>query len=210
MAPTRYTAEEVDASPLAQPLPFAFSGKTAPNRLLKAAMTERLSTWDANVPERRGVPTPELINVYRRWGEGGYGVVLTGNVMLDYDQLEAPGNPIIPPGASFEGERFEGFRNVAEAAKKHGSLCFAQLSHPGRQVAENVNPTPVSASDVQLEGEVMGLKFAKPRALTEEEIKQVVEQFAYAAEYCYKAGFDGVQLHAAQCVPSFSLSSLGA
>ncbi|KAK2031598.1 NADH:flavin oxidoreductase/NADH oxidase [Colletotrichum zoysiae] len=197
MAPRRFPAEDADPSPLAAPLRFEFSGKTAKNRLMKAAMTERLSTWDAARPERRGVPTAELVNVYRRWGEGGFGVVLTGNVMLDYDQLEAAGNPVIPPGAAFEGERFEGFRRVAEAARRHGSLAHAQLSHPGRQVAAHINPRPVSASDVQLEGEVMGMRFGKPRALSREEIKKVVDDFAHAAEYVHRAGFDGVELHGA-------------
>ncbi|KAK2053734.1 NADH:flavin oxidoreductase/NADH oxidase [Colletotrichum caudatum] len=197
MAPRRIAAEDADPSPLAAPLKFEFSGKTAKNRFMKAAMTERLSTWDAARPERRGVPTPELVNLYRRWGEGGFGVILTGNVMLDYDQLEAAGNPIIPPGAAFEGERFEGFRRVAEAARRHGSLVHAQLSHPGRQVAAHINPHPVSASDVQLEGEVMGMRFGKPRALSKEEIGKVVDDFAHAAEYVHRAGFDGVELHGA-------------
>ncbi|KAI8308325.1 NADH-dependent flavin oxidoreductase nadA [Colletotrichum sp. SAR11_59] len=197
MSPTRYPAEAVDPAPLAAPLPLPFSGKTAPNRFLKGAMTERLSTWDPANPSARGVPTPELVNVYRRWGEGGSGLILTGNVMLDYDQLEAAGNPIIPPAAPFSGERFEGFRSVAEAAKKHGSLVHAQLSHPGRQVASNINPHPISASDVQLEGEVMGMTFGKPRAMGPEDFEKVVGGFAHAAEYCYKAGFDGVQLHGA-------------
>lgn len=54
-------------------------------------MTERLSSWDPNPEnlEARGIPSPELINVYRRWGEGGCGHILTGNLMVGYDQLEA-------------------------------------------------------------------------------------------------------------------------
>ncbi|KAF5495078.1 NADH-dependent flavin oxidoreductase nadA [Colletotrichum siamense] len=197
MSPTRYPAEAVDPAPLAAPLPLPFSGKTAPNRFLKGAMTERLSTWDPAVPANRGVPTPELVNVYRRWGEGGSGLILTGNFMLDYDQLEAAGNPIIPRSAPFSGERFDGFRRVAEAAKKHGSLVHAQLSHPGRQVASNINPHPISASDVQLEGEMNGLTFGKPRAMGPEDFEKVIGGFAHAAEYCHKAGYDGVQLHGA-------------
>lgn len=198
MAPARYPAEKVDPSPLGKPLDFAFSGLTAKNRFMKAAMTERLSTWDPKALEKRGVPTPELINVYRRWGEGGFGVILTGNVMIEYDHLEAAGNPIIPVDAPTEGERFEAFKALAAAAKKEGSLCLAQVSHPGRQVTEVIQPNPISASDVQLEGNVMGMTFAKPRAMEKKDIERVVEGFAHAAEYAQKAGFDGIQLHAAQ------------
>lgn len=203
MAPKRFESEDVDPSPLGQPLEFAFSGLTAKNRFMKAAMTERLSSWDPKVLEKRGVPSKQLINVYRRWGEGGFGVILSGNVMIEYDHLEAAGNPIIPPDAPFEGERFDAFKEMASQAKKEGSLFLAQLSHPGRQVADFIQKEPISASDVQLEGEVMGMHFAKPRAMEKKDIEHVVEGFAHAAEYAHKAGFDGVQLHAAQYVFSF-------
>lgn len=206
MAPQRFAAEDVDPSPLGEPLKFAFSGLAAKNRFMKGAMTERLSTWDPEVLEKRGIPTPELINVYRRWGEGGFGVILSGNLMIEYDHLEAAGNPIIPHGAPMDGERFEAFQALAAAAKKEGSLFLAQLSHPGRQVAENVQPHPISASDVQLEGNVMGMTFAKPRAMEKKDIERVVEGFAHAAEYAHKAGFDGVQLHGAQYVHPASAS----
>lgn len=200
MAPHRFEADDVDASRLGQPLEFAFSGLTAKNRFMKGAMTERLSTWHPSDLEKRGVPTPELVNVYRRWGEGGFGVILSGNVMIEYDHLEAAGNPIIPHDAPFEGKRFDAFRAVAAAAKKEGSLFLAQLSHPGRQVTESIQPRPISASDVQLEGSPMGMTFAKPRAMEKKDIERVVDGFAHAAEYAHKAGFDGVQLHGAQYV----------
>ncbi|KAI8955370.1 NADH:flavin oxidoreductase/NADH oxidase [Xylaria longipes] len=197
MAPKRIPGPDVDPSPLGQPLHFDFSGRTAPNRILKGAMTERLSSWDPKDLPKRGIPSKELINVYRRWGEGRIGLILTGNVMLYYDQLEAPGNPIIPKDAPLSDERFERFRELAEQAKAHGSLIVAQVSHPGRQVDESVQPHPISASDVQLEGTVFGSTFGKPRAMDKNDIKDVVDSFAYAAEYLHKAGYDGIQLHGA-------------
>ncbi|KAI1610322.1 NADH oxidase [Exophiala viscosa] len=193
----RLDSETKDASPLAQPLKFEFSGKTAPNRFLKGAMTERLSSWDAEHKEKRGVPSKNLINVYKRWGEGGLGHILTGNIMVDYHQLEAPGNPIIPLDAPFEGERFEAFKELAKQSKLHGSLITGQVSHPGRQVEQRVNPDPISASDVQLEGEIMGMTFAKPHAASQDEIKDIINRFTHAAEFLYKAGYDGIELHGA-------------
>lgn len=77
-----------------------------------------------------------------------------------------------------------------------------QVSHPGRQVESRIQKNPVSASDVQLEGEVMGMKFAKPHAATEEELKGFVEGFAHAAEYLMKAGWDGI----VSCVRTFEYS----
>ncbi|OJD33199.1 nadh oxidase [Diplodia corticola] len=201
--PTRYPtpSSPTDLSPLAQPLPFPFSGKTAPNRFLKAAMTERLSSWHPSDLSARGIPSPALINVYRRWGQGGHGVILTGNIMIAGDQLEAAGNPVIPadaPADPNDGDgRFAAFAALAREAKSGGGLVVGQVSHPGRQVASAINGAPVSASDVRLEGDVMGMTFARPHAASAEEIRGVVEGFGHAAGYLEAAGFDGVQLHGA-------------
>jgi 2,4-dienoyl-CoA reductase-like NADH-dependent reductase (Old Yellow Enzyme family) len=178
-------------------LHFPFSNKTAPNRFLKAAMTERLSSWSPDDFKARGVPSRELINVYKRWGEGGLGHILTGNIMVAYDHLEAAGNPIVPPDAPFSGERFERFAELARVSKLHGGLITGQVSHPGRQVTESIQPKPISASDVQLEGEVMGMTFAKPRAASIDDIKDIIARFTHAAEFLSKAGYDGIQLHGA-------------
>lgn len=210
----RYSSDDVDASPLGKPLHFEFSGKTALNRFLKAAMTERISSWDPKNLSGRGIPSKNLINVYKRWGEGQLGTILTGNIMMEYDQLEAAGNPIIPRDAEFKGERFEAFKALAAESKTHGSLVVGQVSHPGRQVESRIQRNPISASDIQLEvssssitaflqaltfskGNIMGMTFEKPHAASSEEISRVIEGFAHAAEYLHKAGYDGIELHGA-------------
>lgn len=199
MGSDRYESDDVDASPLGKPLKFEFSGKSAPNRFMKAAMTERLSSWDAKNFEKRGIPQKPLINVYRRWGEGALGLILTGNVMFEYDHLEAAGNPIVPREAKAEpgDARFEAFKEMAEVSKKHGSLIVAQVSHPGRQVSSDIQQNPISASDVQLEGNIMGMTFNKPKAADDKDIANIIEGFAHAAEYLEKAGYDGIELHGA-------------
>ncbi|KAM0151031.1 hypothetical protein ACHAQE_008690 [Botrytis cinerea] len=193
----RYESSSSDASPLGKPLKYEFSGKVARNRFLKGAMSERQSSWDPKDFKSRGIPFKSLVNVYKRWGEGEYGQILTGNVMIEYDHLESMGNSIIPLDAPFEGERFERFAAMAKAGKAHGSLMVAQVSHPGRQVESRIQPNPISASDVQLTSSPMGLTFNKPRPATQEDINSIVDKFAHAAEYLEKAGFDGIQLHGA-------------
>ena len=160
-------------------------------------MTERLSSWDPKDISKRGIPSANLINVYKRWGEGQIGTILTGNIMIEFDQLEAAGNPIITPEEEPKGERFEAFKKIATESKAHGSLCIGQVSHPGRQVSDAIQPDPVSASDVQLEGIVLGNTFAKPHPASSKEIERIIEGFAHAAEYLHAAGFDGIQLHGA-------------
>ncbi|KAI9925745.1 hypothetical protein ASPWEDRAFT_113609 [Aspergillus wentii DTO 134E9] len=193
----RFPAQHVDPSPLGQPLPFAFSGRVAPNRFLKGAMSERMASFTMEDVAGRGIPTPELVTLYKHWGEGEIGLNLTGNVMIAPDHLEAAGNMVIPSDAPFSGERFERFTQLATDAKKNGSLIVAQVGHPGRQVADYIQPNPISASDVQLKGEMFGNKFARPTPCTKEDIAAVTEGFVHAAEYLEKAGFDGMQLHAA-------------
>ena len=73
-------------------------GATLPNRLAKAAMTEGLAT-------AAGVPTPELERLYGIWSDGGAGMLLTGNIQVDADHLERPGNVVIDkqPDAAMHG-----------------------------------------------------------------------------------------------------------
>ncbi|KAH7112280.1 hypothetical protein B0J13DRAFT_659392 [Dactylonectria estremocensis] len=194
---SRFPSARGDDSPLAEPLLFEFSRKIAPNRFLKAAMTEKLSSWDPQEEETRGIPSAEIHNVYQRWGKGNLGHILTGNIMLAYDQLEAPGNLIIPTDAPFDGPRFDAFAKLATVAKAHGSLITGQVTHPGRQVDRRIQPQPLSASDIQLEGRVLGIEFAKPHPASQEELDEVVRSFTFAAQYLHQAGFDGIELQAA-------------
>lgn len=117
IAVRRYGKAETQAQRLAEPIQFSFAKRTASNRFLKAAMTERMSSWDPINTKDRGIPSQELINLYRRWGEGAIGIILTGNIMIDLINLESPGNAIIPADATVSGERFERFQALASAAK---------------------------------------------------------------------------------------------
>ena len=161
-------------------------GLTLPNRLVKAAMTERLADLRNDVTDR-------LITLYRRWGEGGIGLMITGNVMVDRYNLEAAGNVVIdgPPSDAQSAKLAE----WSAAAKARGARIMVQLSHAGRQTPKTVNPHPVSASDVALD--LPGGLSGTPRAMTGEEIAAVIERFAQATRICRETGFDGVQIHAA-------------
>ncbi|CAE6434799.1 unnamed protein product [Rhizoctonia solani] len=184
-----------DAKLLGESIQMPFSGLIAKSRLLKGAMSERMASWDPKDLSKRGIPSDELVGLYEGWGKAGYGIILTGNVMLHPEQLEAPGNPILYAPHETP-ERIEQFRKMAAAGKAHGSLMVMQVSHPGRQVAAMVNPSPVGPSDIKL-ADRMGMSFGKPTPLDKSGIRKIVDQFAYTAEVAYITGFDGVQLHGA-------------
>jgi len=90
--PERYVSEPADRSRLGKPLTFHFSGRTAPNRFMKAAMTEQLCTYDHNNPRNNGIPTENIERVYERWGRGGIGMILSGDVGISYTDLESVGD----------------------------------------------------------------------------------------------------------------------
>ncbi|RYP30258.1 hypothetical protein DL767_006338 [Monosporascus sp. MG133] len=188
---------KVDPTPLGTPLVLPFSQQSVPNRFLKTSMSEHMASFDAADVASRGIPSQKLAKLYGRWGEGGWGLILTGNVMVHPEHLEASGNMIIPPNAGFDGHRFDEFSAIATAAKRHGSLIIAQVSHAGRQTPESVQPCPISASAVQLVAPHMGKTYGVPREATKEDIGGVIEGFAHAAEFLERAGFDGIELHAA-------------
>ncbi|VDO97552.1 unnamed protein product, partial [Heligmosomoides polygyrus] len=78
----RLPAAKADVSILGQQLTFR-NGRKAQNRFLKAALTERISSWDPKDPSKRGVPTEGLVNLYDKWGHGKFGMILTGNICVD-------------------------------------------------------------------------------------------------------------------------------
>ncbi|KAG6373627.1 hypothetical protein JVT61DRAFT_6288 [Boletus reticuloceps] len=179
---------------LGQSLTFPFSGKTAKNKLMKSAMSERLSTFSSYDPMERGQPTEELVRLYETWAIGDIGIMVTGNIQIKKDHLEASGNAIID--WDLPRSYLEDFKEVARAAKSHGSLVLGQLSHPGRQVSITIQPYPESSSAIE-HPPTSGVLFARPTPLTKDGIKDIVKRFAYAASFLQKAGFDGVQIHAA-------------
>ncbi len=161
-------------------------GATLANRLAKAAMTEGLAPVD-------GVPGPELQQLYRLWSEGGAGMLLTGNVIVDAHHLERPGNVIVDrqPDARLH----DALSAWAEAGTVGGNHLWAQISHAGRQTQRLVNPHPKAPSAVKLG--LPGGQFGEPVPLTVDEIQDIVGRFAQCAAALKAAGFSGVQVHGA-------------
>lgn len=157
-------------------------GQVLPNRLMKAAMSEALA-------DRTNAPDARLERLYRTWSHGGYGLLITGNVMVDRSQLGEPGNVAI------EDDRdLAALTSWAKATHDGGVPIWVQLNHPGRQsnpLAMGHTPVAPSAVALKLPGA------PTPRALSATEIEDIIERFATAAAVCETAGFDGVQVHAA-------------
>jgi len=173
------------ATILSEPLTLP-CGSTIPNRLCKAAMTEGLAT-------KAGEASEALTRLYGTWSDGGSGLLLSGNILIDAYHLERPGNVIID-GPITDSHR-ENLTAWAAAATRNGNHFWAQISHAGRQTQKVVNPHPKAPSAVKLG--LPGGQFGGPVALAQDEIQQIIERFANCAEVVKSCGFTGVQIHAA-------------
>jgi 2,4-dienoyl-CoA reductase-like NADH-dependent reductase (Old Yellow Enzyme family) len=161
-------------------------GVTLPNRLAKAAMSELLA-------DSRNRPTSAHQRLYSAWAKEGPGMMLTGNVQIDYRHLEHAGNVVIQ--GEQDAGRLASLRAWSAAAKREGAQIWMQLAHPGRQTQKWVNATPKAPSAVPLA--LPGIKFGMPIALNRGEILDLIERFGHAASVARETGFDGVELHAA-------------
>lgn len=159
-------------------------GEVVKNRFFKSAMSEQLGDPDHN-------PTDGLANLYRVWAQGGTGLLVTGNVMIDRTALGEPKNVVLD-----EKSDLKAFKQWATASQENGTKVWMQLNHPGKQIPKFLTKEPVAPSSIPL-GSGLEASFAKPRALKESEIQDIILRFATSARLAKESGFDGVQIHGA-------------
>jgi 2,4-dienoyl-CoA reductase-like NADH-dependent reductase (Old Yellow Enzyme family) len=167
-------------SPLTLP-----SGGTLANRLAKAAMEE-------NMAEPGQLPGPAIHRLYQRWAQGGTGLLITGNVMVDSRALTGPGTIALEAGTPLAP-----FSAWSQAARQHGAQIWMQINHPGRQVMANMGGLAWAPSAVALDLGKHSKLFAQPVAMSEANIAEVIQRFSDTAHAAEQAGFHGVQIHAA-------------
>lgn len=156
-------------------------GQVLPNRFMKSALSEALG-------DPGHAPTEKLDRLFATWSEGGYGLIVTGNVMIDRRHLGEAGNVAIE-----DDRHLDELARWAKSTQDGGVPIWMQINHPGRQSNPFGRTQPVAPSAIALK--VPGAK--KPRALTGEEIEEIIGRFATAALVAETAGFNGVQIHGA-------------
>ncbi|MCT4563421.1 MAG: NADH:flavin oxidoreductase [Maledivibacter sp.] len=149
------------------------------NRIVRSATGELMA--DSN-----GYVTDRLIKMYTDLCDGDIGLLITGLTevvegTLTYTLMKISDDSYI-----------EGLKRLTDAVHEKNGKIVAQLVHHGAQVKGNPDYTPYSPSGVGDEESSF-----KPKEITKEEIKKVVEDFGDGALRAKKAGFDGVQIHGA-------------
>jgi 2,4-dienoyl-CoA reductase-like NADH-dependent reductase (Old Yellow Enzyme family) len=132
-----------------------------------------------------------LNKLYERWAKGGAGLLITGNIMIDHTALGEPRNVLFEKGHSDEN-----LKEWAKAGTQNNTHLWAQINHPGKQSPKFLSKTPVSPSAIGLKPPLSAM-FNQPRALTEKEIYDLIERYAYAAKVSKDSNFTGVQIHGA-------------
>jgi len=161
------------------------NGTVIPNRLAKAAMEE-------NMADRDHAPSAELIRLYQAWADGGVGLIITGNVMIDRHAMTGPGGVVLESAAHADR-----FRAWADAARSGGAQAWMQINHPGRQMPAGMGQETLAPSAVAMDLGNFSKQFRPPREMTEADIEEVKSRFIRAAVLAEQHGFSGVQIHAA-------------
>lgn len=179
MSAASYKSENILNQPLRLP-----NGVVLKNRIAKSAMSEVLATKDHK-------PDSKLERLYGTWAQGGLGLAITGNVMIDRRALGEPRNVVV------EDERdLSALTEWARAGTQNGTQLWMQLNHPGKQIPMFLSKEPVAPSAIPM-GPKLNKFFNTPRALEEQEIEVLIERFSNTAAIAKKAGFTGVQIHGA-------------
>ena len=163
------------------------NGVTARNRLAIAPLTH----WSA---DKDGQATDEELS-YLKARAHGFGLFISAATAVSREGIGFTGQP-----AAYRESDENSLRKRAKAMKSEGALAIAQLQHAGAAAVTALNGGVAFAPSLLDDQEIdtLGNKLkVKTEALTEEGIRKVIHDFAYAAELAIRAGFDGIELHGA-------------
>jgi 2,4-dienoyl-CoA reductase-like NADH-dependent reductase (Old Yellow Enzyme family) len=156
------------------------NGMTLKNRFVRSATAEGMATED-------GAATPRLINLMVELVEGGVGLIITGHTYVTKRGQATPWQLGI-----YDDKLIPGLRKMTDAVHKRDGKIVAQLAHSGlRANPKLIDGAPLAPTAME------GLNEVVAQEMTSEDINATVEAFGNAAGRARKAGFDGVQIHAA-------------
>ena len=161
--------------------PVRMGSVTVPNRFVRSATHDFMA-------DDEGCVTEAHVELYSRLAEGEVGLIITGHAHVQPSGKASPRQMAV-----YDDHFVEGLMRIPAAVHHFPSLVFLQIAHAGRQTKEKLcGSVPVSASAVyDPASKVM------PRELATEEIETLIADFVSAGRRAKRAGFDGVQLHAA-------------
>ncbi|QYR23155.1 NADH:flavin oxidoreductase [Paenibacillus sp. sptzw28] len=156
-----------------------------------------LSPMTRTSAECNGLANQLMVRYYTRFAKGGFGLIITEGIYPDSVNSQSYKNQ---PGLA-DKEQAESWRPVVEAVHREGGRIIAQLMHAGALVQHNefkpIAPSAVKPVGTMLEEHGGSGEYSVPDAMSKSDIRQVIDNFAHAAQRAKQVGFDGVELHAA-------------
>lgn len=150
----------------------------------------RSATYDGSA-ENNGHVSKKQLEMFAELARGGVGLIITGITYVH------PSGQISPFQNSLAGDDcIPGFRKLVQTVHQQGARIAVQLFHAGRETAKVFRPERKQAIAPSLVTDDPNFQ-APHRAMTEEEIREIVKAFGDASKRAREAGFDAVQLHAA-------------
>jgi len=163
--------------------PAALAGIKLKNRIIRSATHEGLA-------DEKGFPTEKLKNLYVNLAKGEVGAIITGYVGIRPD-----GKTCLYNMTMIESDdKIPAFREITQAVHAYETPIIIQIAHCGRQTRSKITGYPTVAPSAIRDG---FYSEDKPKALSEEDIHQIIDDFVAAIIRAKQAGFDGVQLHLA-------------
>lgn len=153
---------------------------TLANRFVRSATWEGMADTDGNC-------TPKLIELMKRLAEGGVGLIITGLAFVTREGRAAPWQM----GAA-DDAYFPGLRKMTDAVHRANGKIALQIAHGGCYSATQLTGQEAIAPSTHEAGAIPAC-----REMTVTEIRHIVTAFGESAALAKKAGFDGVQIHAA-------------
>lgn len=161
---------------------------TLANRIAMAPLTRCMADDDL-------VPTEQMVAYYARRAD--VGLIISEATIIRADGQGFPNTPGL-----FTQAQIDGWKKVTAAVHENGGKIFAQLWHLGRQAHSHYfgEGTVYAPSALKEEGTLPRARefsYEMPKAATAEDIDQLVADYTQAAKNAVEAGFDGVEIHAA-------------
>lgn len=167
--------------------PIQLGAIHASNRIVMAPMTRGRAS-------KEHIPTPLMIDYYRQRASAG--LIISEGVGISQEGLGWPYTPGI-----WNKEQIEAWKPIVKAVHEEGGKIICQIWHMGRTVHPSFHPSPISASATTSPRPTHTYEGKKPleqaRALPVAEIPRLLQDYRQAALNSMEAGFDGVQIHAA-------------
>lgn len=156
-----------------------------------------LSPMTRTSAEPSGLANDRMTRYYTRFAKGGFGLIITEGLYPDAISSQSYENQ---PGLANEAQA-QSWKSVIQAVQSAGSKIIAQLMHAGALVQHHkfipIAPSAIRPVGTMLEDHGGSGEFAVPRAMTQEDIRHVIDSFAQAALRAKQVGFDGVEVHGA-------------